>query len=92
MIGRAASGDSILACVWSQTVGFACGPARDVAGSCGASLRHVQLAQAVHALNMRVYDTACKIVKLYCKQPGGARTLDMQLRAPATSLGLVVEH
>jgi len=45
----------------------------------------MQLAQAVHALNMRVYDTACKIVKLYCKQPGGARTFR---HAAASTSGL----
>ncbi len=60
--------------MWDDTLDFACGPALDVVNdSCGTRELYMQ-AQAVHALNMRVYDTACRIVKLYCKHPGGART------------------
>ena len=71
--------------MWNDTVCFACGAALDVAGCCGASERHMQLAEAVHALNMRVYDTACRIVKLYCKRPEGARNLR---HAAASTSGL----
>lgn len=56
-----------------------------VACSLGTSERHVQLlAEAVHALNMRVYDAACRLVKRYCKQPKDMHAL---ARAAATPSG-----
>ena len=78
--------------MWNDTLDFSCGPALDVAGSCGTSEQHSQLAQAVHALNMRVYDTACKFVKLYCKQPGGARTFMHAAASTAPLLGRFAQH
>ena len=68
----AASTDDEVVTRWEWTLGYMRAANDSVSVSHGTSERQMQLADSVHALNVHVFSTACKLVRQLCTASGGA--------------------